>query len=158
MKKDQGTYLLGGLAVVIALVVAFFVGVHVGQNRLVRFGNTNMPMMQRTWGRPVMVRGMMGNSGFAMRPGMQGDSMGVVQTVSGNQLTVKFLNGVSQTMTVSTTATVTKTSQVNVGSITAGDNVLFSGQNVNGTYTVTSVRIIPSPTATPAATPTAAAQ
>lgn len=158
MKKDQGTYLLGGLAVVVALVVAFFVGVHVGQNRLVRSGNTTMPMMQGTWGRPTMGRGMMGNSGFGYRPGMRGGVTGVVQSVNGNQLTVKFPNGVSQTMTISNSATVTKTSQVTVGSISVGDNVLFSGQNVNGTYSVTGVRIIPSPTVTPAPSPTVSAQ
>ena len=143
MKKDQGTYILGGLAVVIALVVAFFAGMHVGQNRL------NMPMMQGTWSRPVMGRGMVMYRTFVNRPGMRGGITGVVQSVSGNQLTVKFANGVTQTMTVSATAAVTKTSQVNVAALTTGDTVLFSGQNMNGTYTVTNVRIIPSPTTTP---------
>lgn len=155
MKRDQSTYILGGLIFVAVIVVAFFVGMRVGQRQQMTVGaNPYRPMMRVVWGNPSTGRRMM----YSMRGGMQGGLMGQVQSVNGNQLTIKSSNGVIQTFTMDPNATVTKVSKDNTSIISQGDNVILSGTTTNGTYTVTNIRINPSPTTTPAPTTTASAQ
>lgn len=159
MNKDQSYYVLGGVIFVIGVVAAFFVGMRYQTSRMSPFALGNRGTMRMMWGRPMMGAGMMQ---FGMRGTMSRATVGTVESVNGNQLTIKFSNGVTQTMQISSTATVTKTSNVGINGIAVGDQVAVSGQNTNGTYTVTNVRINP-PTANPPAggptpTPTTTAQ
>lgn len=137
-----GIILLGG-----AIAGAFFGGEAVGkrneratltqtaQNRIGQFGNTTRPQGGAIGGGGGMVPGggpgLPGVGGLIGGGGFGGGTIGTVQNVQGNIVTLTAQNGSAVTVTLSANTTIEKISQGKPGDITTGSNITVGGQRNN---------------------------
>lgn len=137
MENNTKTFLVCTIAFVLALAIGFSVGSRYRGVLGVRGDWQNPPLAGRWFG-PMMGRHMSSKS-FGMH---RGDLVGQVVAISGNQLTLRLFNGREEKITLSSSTTYTKTTNVAQADLQTGQNIIVSGKvAANGSISAQAIRI-----------------
>lgn len=146
MTSQQKTYLFGGIILLIAIIISFFLGMHFQARRNLFYSARFNPMMGYR-------QKMMFREGFTMRHGLSGRrglTNGQIVGVSQNQITVKLSNGQTQTINFTSNTTFIKIEQANQNDLKTGATVSVVGSgDTSGSISAQSIRINLLPTPTP---------